>query len=133
VAAPLRIFVICTIQPLSEMLVGRLRELGHEPVALVAPRRVEPDEQPEFLRLTAASAPPGLDLLFAKDKWSIERLLDAYAPDLTLCWGFPWKIPQGALEVARLGSVNGHPALLPRLSGPAGPRTTARSAIPVVA
>ena len=35
-----------------------------------------------------------------------------------LCWGFPWKIPQAALDVPRLGSVNMHPALLPRHRGP---------------
>ena len=35
-----------------------------------------------------------------------------------LCWGFPWKIPQAALDVPRLASVNCHPALLPRHRGP---------------
>ncbi len=113
-----RVCMICTIRPVADALAGALGALGHEPVALVAPRRVEPDEQPEGLRLTAASAPPGLDLHFAKDKWSIEPLLGAYAPDLTVCWGFPWKLPQGALDVAPLGSINGHAALLPRHRGP---------------
>ncbi len=113
-----RVCIICTIRPIADTLTGALRELGHEPVALVGPRRPEPDTQPEFLRLTPATAPAGIDLLFAKDKWSIERLLRAYEPDLTVCWGFPWKIPQGALDAARLGSINGHPALLPRHRGP---------------
>ena len=40
------------------------------------------------------------------------------SPDLLLCWGFPWKIPLSALQVPRLGSVNCHPALLPRHRGP---------------
>lgn len=110
--------MICTIKPIATALTDRLRELGHEPVALVAPRRPEGDRQPEFLQLDAASAPHGVDLLFAADKWSIERLLRAYEPDLTICWGFPWKIPQAALDVARLGSINHHPALLPRHRGP---------------
>lgn len=113
-----RICLICTVKPLADGLAGRLRQLGHEPVALVAPRRPEGDQQPEFLQLTASSAPPGVDLLFAKDKWAIERLLRAYQPDLTVCWGFPWKLPQAALDVARLGSINHHPALLPRHRGP---------------
>jgi methionyl-tRNA formyltransferase len=113
-----RVCMICTIRPIAEVLSSTLRELGHDPVALVAPRRPEPDQQPEFLRLTPASAPAGVDLLFAKDKWSIERLLRAYEPDLTVCWGFPWKVPQAALDAARLGSINGHPALLPRHRGP---------------
>lgn len=110
--------MICTVRPIAAALSDRLRELGHEPVALVAPRRPEGDEQPAFLQLGAASAPHGVDLLFARDKWSIEPLLRAYEPDLTICWGFPWKLPQAALDVARLGSINHHPALLPRHRGP---------------
>jgi methionyl-tRNA formyltransferase len=113
-----RVCLICTIKPIADALAGTLRGLGHEPVALLAPRRPDDVEQPEFLRLTAASAPPDVDLIFARDKWSLEPLLRAYEPDLTVCWGFPWKIPQGALDVARLGSINHHPALLPRHRGP---------------
>lgn len=114
-----RIVGICTIKPIADALFGALRELGHEPVALLAPRRPPGrEEPPEHLRLTASSAPAGVDLLFARDKWSIERLVRAYEPDLTICWGFPWKIPQAALDVARLGSINLHPALLPRHRGP---------------
>ena len=111
-----RIVAICTIRPIAEALLGALRDLGHEPVALLAPRRET--EQEEFLRVTGANAPPGVDVLFARDKWSIEPLLRAYEPDLAICWGFPWKIPQAALEVPRLGSINQHPALLPRRRGP---------------
>ena len=73
---------------------------------------------PEHLELTRYSAPSGLDLLFARDKHSIEPLLRAYEPDLVICSGFPWKIPQAALDVPRLGSINLHPALLPRHRGP---------------
>jgi methionyl-tRNA formyltransferase len=114
-----RVCMICTIRPISHVLAGALREQGHEPVALVAPRPpAGADEPPEPLRLTPSSAPAGVDLLFARDKLSIERLLHAYEPDLTVCWGFPWKLPQGALDVARLGSINQHPALLPRHRGP---------------
>ena len=64
------------------------------------------------------TAPAGLDVLLAHDKWSVEPLLRASRPDLALCWGFPWRIPQAALDVPPLGSVNCHPALLPRHRGP---------------
>jgi methionyl-tRNA formyltransferase len=118
-ADPWRIVMICTIKPIADTLTDGLRSLGHEPVALLAPRRPpDREEPPEPLRLTASSAPAGIDLLFARDKWSIEPLVRAYEPDLTICWGFPWKIPQAALDVARLGSINMHPALLPRHRGP---------------
>ena len=112
----LRIVVICTIRPIADAIVGTLRDLGHDPVAVLGPRREI--ELEEFLRLTSASAPPGVDLLFARDKWAIEPLVRAYEPDLTICWGFPWKIPQAALDVPRLGSINQHPGLLPRHRGP---------------
>lgn len=110
--------MVCTIKPIADALAGALRGLGHEPVALLAPRRAEGDEPPPFLALTAASAPPGLDLVFARDKHALEPLVRAYEPDLLVCWGFPWKIPAGALEAPRLGSINHHPALLPRHRGP---------------
>jgi methionyl-tRNA formyltransferase len=114
-----RIVMICTVKPIADALASGLRDLGHDPVALLAPRRPPGrEEPPEFLRLTGASAPEGLDLLHARDKWSMERLIRAYEPDLAMCWGFPWKIPQAALDVPRLGSINLHPALLPRHRGP---------------
>ena len=113
-----RIVAICSVKPLADALVGKLRDLGHEPVALLAPRRSGGPPRPSHLELTDESAPEGLDLLFARDKHSIEPLLRAYEPDLMVCWGFPWKIPQSALEVPRLGPINMHPALLPRHRGP---------------
>jgi methionyl-tRNA formyltransferase len=113
-----RIVGICTIAPIAQALIGAVRELGHEPVALLAPRRPEPGATQPELELRDATAPPGLDLLFARDKHALEPLLRACAPDLALCWGFPWKIPQAALDVPRLGAVNHHPALLPRHRGP---------------
>jgi methionyl-tRNA formyltransferase len=113
-----RVVAICSVKPLADALVGKLRDLGHEPVALLAPRRAGGRLLPSFLELTDGSSPGGLDLLLARDKHSIEPLLRAYEPDLMLCWGFPWKIPQAALEVPRLGSVNMHPASLPRHRGP---------------
>ena len=63
-------------------------------------------------------APKGVSLLFARDKEAVAPLLRGLEPDLVLCWGFGWKLPQEALDVARLGSVNHHPALLPRHRGP---------------
>ncbi len=113
-----RVFMICSIRPIADVLAAKLRELGHEPVAILAPRREGVEEPPDFLRLSPATAPEGVDLLFARDKHAIERLVRAYEPDLLMCWGFPWKIPQAALEVPRLGSINLHPALLPRHRGP---------------
>jgi len=118
-ADSLRIVVICGVKPLADPLVEKLRKLGHDPVALLTPRR-RPDAppRPAFLDLTDASAPPGLDLLLPRDKFSVEPLVRAYEPDLVVCWGFPWKIPLAALEAPRRGSINMHPGMLPRHRGP---------------
>ena len=114
-----RVVLITAIAPMAETYVSAVRALGHDVPAVLAPRR-DPDgpHLPEHLELTRYSAPDVLDLLFARDKHSIERLLRAYEPDLVMCSGFPWKIPQAALDVPRLGSINLHPALLPRHRGP---------------
>ena len=111
-----RIALVSMVQPIVERLVPVLRELGHEPVGLVS-ARVERN-QPADLLIGNETVPPGLDLLFAADKWRVEPLLRALEPDLMVCWGFPWKLPQTALDVARLGSINLHPGMLPRHRGP---------------
>jgi methionyl-tRNA formyltransferase len=98
-------------------LVPTLRELGHDPVAIISARRRQPSP-PGREPMGDETAPAGLDVLLAHDKWSVEPLLRASRPDLALCWGFPWRIPQAALDVPPLGSVNCHPALLPRHRGP---------------
>jgi len=111
-----RVALITTVPPVAAFMTAALRELGHDPVAIITARRKEPI--PDQPRMSDETAPAGLDVLLARDKWSIEPLLRAYRPDLALCWGFPWKIPKAALDVPRLGSVNCHPALLPRHRGP---------------
>lgn len=109
-----RIAIISMVQPVVERLVPHLRELGHEPVGLVTARI---DRTTEHV-LSHETVPPGLDLLFAADKWRVEPLLRALDPDLAICWGFAWKLPQAALDVPRLGAINLHPASLPRHRGP---------------
>lgn len=113
--------MISTVAPLAQGLVAKLRELGHAPLAVVGARCL-PDElrppPPADIVLADATAPADVDLLLPKDKWALEPLLRAYAPDVTLCQGYPWKIPLAALEVARYGSANHHPAMLPRRRGP---------------
>lgn len=115
-----RIVLITTVQPIAANLLPVLRELGHDPVAIIGARRPAGQAAPRggFPELSDSSAPPGVDVLLARDKWSMEPLLRACRPDLAICWGFPWRIPLAALEVPRLGSINQHPGLLPRHRGP---------------
>jgi methionyl-tRNA formyltransferase len=112
-----RIALITTVPPVAAALVPVLRQLGHDPVSIVSARRRQParaGRQP----MGDETAPEGVDVLLARDKWSVEPLLRSSRPDLALCWGFPWRIPQAALDVPPLGSVNCHPAFLPRHRGP---------------
>jgi methionyl-tRNA formyltransferase len=113
-----RVALITTVPPVADFMVPALRGLGHEPVAIISARRADPPPDRGFPEFSDATASPGLDLLMAKDKWSMEPLLRACRPDLAICWGFPWRIPLAALEVPRLGSINLHPAMLPRHRGP---------------
>jgi methionyl-tRNA formyltransferase len=114
-----RIAVITTVTPIAEVLTDALQQMGHEPVAIISARRRRPiSADGGFPELGDSSAPGGLDVLLARDRHSMEPLLRATRPDLALCWGFSWRIPQAALDVPRLGVVNCHPALLPRHRGP---------------
>ena len=116
-----RIFVICSIKPLADSLVGALRDLGHEPVALLAPRRDSEREMPPHIILTDASAPKGLDLLFARDKHAIEPLHARLRarPDALL--GLPLEDPAGRARraAARLGQPASGPAAAPSRPDPA--------------
>jgi methionyl-tRNA formyltransferase len=111
-----RVVLITSVAPIAAGLAGALRNLGHEPVAVVAPRRafaLEPD-----IAMTDENAPSGIDVILARGKRSLEPLIGALEPDLILCWGFPWLIPPAVLAIPRLGAVNLHPAMLPRHRGP---------------
>ena len=125
----LRVVIVSNVQPVVELLVGTLRDLEHEPVAVLSSRRPRGGPRPpdDLPAIGDTSVPEHLDVLSAHRKESVEPLLRAYDPDLMLCSGFGWKIPPEALAVPRLGSVNCHPALLPRYRGPVPFAWTLRS------
>jgi methionyl-tRNA formyltransferase len=86
--------------------------LGHEIVGVIVGRPTTGDPE-AFLE-----AVPGADVLFPASPRSLEPLLRACEPDLGLCAGFPWRVPQEAIDVPRHGIVNSHPTLLPKGRGP---------------
>ena len=117
--APWRVVLITVLPVVAQGYAAVVRALGHEPVAVIAPRRRVPGAPPTpFAAEHVANDPEELDVLFASSKRSLAPLLRAYEPDLALCTGFPWLIPAEAIDVPRLGIVNGHPSLLPRYRGP---------------
>jgi methionyl-tRNA formyltransferase len=118
-SAPWRVVLITVLPVVARGYAEIVRALGHEPVAVIAPRRRVPGAPPTpFAAEHVADDPEELDVLFAASKHSLAPLLRAYEPDLALCTGFPWKIPAEAIAVPKHGIVNGHPSLLPLYRGP---------------
>jgi methionyl-tRNA formyltransferase len=114
-----RVAIITVLPAVAQGYAEILRAQGHEPVAVLTPRRRAPGVPPmPFAAEHVADDPEELDILFASSKHSLARMLRTYEVDLALCTGFPWLIPAEALAVPRLGIVNGHPSLLPRYRGP---------------
>jgi methionyl-tRNA formyltransferase len=112
----MRVVLVSQVAPAAHGLTALLRELGHEPLALLGSR--DGVERYGEWAEHVIGAPEGLDVIVPATRASIAPLVGLYRPDLLLCLGFPWIIPEDALSVAKLGSVNGHPSLLPRYRGP---------------
>ena len=104
----------------AEALIGQLHEMGHDVVAWLMQRRPQSRDlpPPPWGETSDKTAPQGVNLIWVRDKADLAPLLRGLEPDVVLCWGFSWKIPQEALEVPHSGAVNQHPALLPRHRGP---------------
>ena len=117
--APWRVVIITVLPVVAQGYSEAIRALGHEPVAVITPRRRALGAPPmPFAAEHVADDPPELDVLFAATKHSMTRLLRAHEPDLAICTGFPWLLSQETIDVPRLGIVNGHPSLLPLYRGP---------------
>jgi methionyl-tRNA formyltransferase len=118
-AAPWRVAIVTVLPQVVHAYTTIIKELGHEPVAVVTPRRRAPGAPPmPFSAEHVADDPEELDILFASSKLSLAGLLRGCEADLAICTGFPWLIPADAIASPRLGIVNGHPSLLPRYRGP---------------
>ena len=101
-------------------MIEYVREMGHDVVAWLIARRPQDRDRPlpPWGETTDRSAPQGVNLIMARDKADLAPILRGLEPDVVLCSGFSWKIPQEALDVPRYGCVNHHPAPLPRYRGP---------------
>jgi methionyl-tRNA formyltransferase len=113
-----RAVIYSTVLPAIVGLAAAARSVGLEPVAVITPRAARNPQAAARRDAILTSAPEGLDLCFAADKTSLERLTRAYEPELGLCTGYPWRLPPKVLAIPRLGVVNTHPSRLPRLRGP---------------
>jgi methionyl-tRNA formyltransferase len=115
-----RVVVIAAVQPVAEPLIERIREMGHDVVAWLMPRRPAEVGQPPppWGDASDRTVTQGVNLLMVRGVEDVAPLLRGLEPDVVICNGFPWKLPQEALDVPRYGCVNQHPAKLPRHRGP---------------
>ena len=113
--------IVITVVP--DGLIYRLvdevvRPLGHRVVGVLTspgpPRR----RSASYLSVVAA-VPPGVDVLVSNHPSRWAAMLAPLRPDLIVCGGMPWRIPPEVIALPRLGTINVHPALLPRHRGPA--------------
>jgi methionyl-tRNA formyltransferase len=113
-----RALIFSTVLPAIVGLDAAARSVGLEPVAVITPRAARNAEAEARRDAILTSSPEGLDVCFAADKSSLERLTRAYEPEIGLCTGYPWRLPPEVLAIPRLGVVNTHPSRLPQLRGP---------------
>lgn len=113
-----RAVIYSTVLPAIVGLRDAARSVGIEPVAVITPRAARDAHAVARRDAILCESPEGLDVCFAADKSSLERLTRAYEPDLGLCTGYPWRLPPEVLEIPTLGVVNTHPSRLPRFRGP---------------
>src|SRR5665213_1254922 len=111
-----KVVVLSNIPDVVDMLTTTLARLGHEPIATVAANWKR--SSPGGSLLHEGTTVSGIESIVAPDKASLEPILQSSEPDFVFSWGFPWRVPDGALQVARYGTINYHPSLLPRHRGP---------------
>jgi len=114
----MRVVIVTRILPVALGFYAAIRDAGHEPVALLTIRDTDGRYGNFDLGGLLNELPADLSILMPARRADIAPLLASVQPDLVVCMGFPWKIPQAALDVPTHGWLNGHPSLLPRHRGP---------------
>ncbi len=108
-----------TSQPaaVTNVVLGLLEQLGQR-VLLVVTTPGPAARRTETYKELVANLADGQDVLVTSHVRRLTRLIEALEPDLLFVTGFPRRLPPELLAIPRLGSVNTHPALLPRYRGP---------------
>jgi methionyl-tRNA formyltransferase len=94
-----------------------VRSLGHRVVGVLTTPGPKRRRSNSYLDVVAAVS-PGVDVLVSNhpERWA--AMLAPLQPDLIICGGMPWLLPEDLVALPRLGAINLHPALLPRYRGP---------------
>jgi methionyl-tRNA formyltransferase len=104
------------IGPFYQRLDSTLTEMGHRLVGVVTSPGPKSRRSNAYLDLVAQTR-PGVDIIVSDypNRWA--AMLAPLRPDLIIVTGFSWRLPQDVLDLPRLGSINGHNALLPKYRG----------------
>lgn len=116
------VLLTVSIQAL-ETLEWSLRTSGHTLAAVLLPAGLgmpQPWNDMDWASMTGMlrKVPPTTDVFITHQRSRVAPLIASAQPELLLSFFFPWRIPDEALAVPRLGAVNAHPSLLPRYRGP---------------
>jgi methionyl-tRNA formyltransferase len=102
---------------LTNTIAGTLQRAGAEILLVVT--TPGPSARPtEAYKDVVANKLPGIDILVTSHVPRLAPMLRELKPDLIFVTGFPWRLPADLLALPRLGSINTHPAALPRYRGP---------------
>jgi methionyl-tRNA formyltransferase len=102
---------------LTNLIAGALQQAGAEIVLLVTTPG-PPARSTDAYKDVVANKLPGIDILVTSHIRRLTGIVRALEPDLIFVTGFPWRLPVELLAVPRLGSLNTHPAALPKYRGP---------------
>ena len=102
---------------LTNAIAGALQEAGAV-ILLVVTTPGPPARQTEAYKDVVANKLPGIDILVTSHIPRLAPMLRELKPDLIFVTGFPWRLPAELLSLPRLGSINTHPAALPKYRGP---------------
>jgi methionyl-tRNA formyltransferase len=102
---------------LTNVIAGGLKQAGAE-ILLLVMTPGPPARRTEAYKEVVANKLPGIDILVTSHIDRLAPMLRELKPDLIYVTGFPWRLPADLLALPRLGSINTHPAALPKYRGP---------------
>jgi methionyl-tRNA formyltransferase len=112
IADSLRVVVFTDLPAVAAAYPQLLSAYGHQVVGVVTSRK-----RNFGLGDVVNAAPATADLIVSDHPRRWAAMLAPLRPDLIISTSFPWRIPQGVLDLPRLGAINLHPSLLPKYRG----------------
>ena len=98
-------------------IIQLLESLGQQ-ILLVVVTPGPPRRPTTAYKAVVANIRPDIDVLVTSHIKRLSTMLRGLEPDLIFVAGFPWRLPPDLIALPRRGSINMHPALLPRHRGP---------------